>query len=397
MTTVSPSLVVIASIVLGCAVGSAFTAALIFGRQLGKKRAERIRPAIPDSALDVLEQLPEAALLLDSSLTIVYANPQARDQQSGLRNSMFEGAEFLQEMRKVIRHGAPYLHLADGNANTTRMRAFRVKKRFVAVLVDDVGEQQRLDNMRRDFIANVSHELKTPISAIGLLAEAIEQAGDDPEFTQHLAATMRTEVGRLGELSRDIIHLSEAQSDLSPRERTPVDLRELVQTQVDEHASYAETCGVSVVVAAPAEKEQQAVLLGRKSSLNIAVANILTNAIRHSVAGSTVGVGMTFTPSGFDVAISDHGPGIAPEFQGRVFERFFRVDDSRTRASGGTGLGLSIVKHTMRTHGGDVTLWSQPGVGATFTLHFPLHDELAIESSIRQTKRKKNAKAHSAR
>ncbi|MGO1433997.1 MAG: sensor histidine kinase [Canibacter sp.] len=392
-----PTVIVLLSLGLGIVIGGGFCFAIVMAKRRGAQRAERMRPSIPDSALDVLDQLPEAAILLDSSLSAVYANPTARDEHTHLEESLLSSPDFLKEMRDVMRHGAPYLRMPESATESTRLRAFRVKKRFVAVLIDDVGEEQRVNNMRRDFIANVSHELKTPISAISLLAEAIEQAAEDTETVQQFSQTLLKEARRLGELSHDIIHLSEAQSEIVPTERESVSLREMVRRQVEDHQAFARGQHVSVVLTEPKEEQRSAQLLGRASSLNIAVANLLSNAIRHSPEGGRVGVGMRFVETGLDVAITDQGPGIAPELQPRVFERFFRVDGSRTRDSGGTGLGLSIVKHTMRSHGGDVTLWSQPGVGSTFTLHFPLHDELTEDKPRKRAKRKKHESTNSAR
>lgn len=388
MAGMNPSVIVLLSIGLGIVVGGLFVFAVFMAKKAGEARAEAMRPRIPNSALDVLDQLPEAAILLDSALSTVYANPTARDERIDIDHRTLGSPEFLKEMRGVIRHGAPYLRMPEDSTESMRIRAFRVNKRFVAVLVDDIGEQQRVNNMRRDFIANVSHELKTPIASMSLLAEAIEQAADDTAMVEQFSRSLIKESRRLGELSRDIIYLSEAQSELVPVERETVDIRNLVRSEVEAHRNFAERRKVEIVLTEPADTEKPAELLGRASSLSIAVANILSNAIRHSPEGGRVGIGLQFTPSGFDIAVTDQGPGISKELQPRVFERFFRVDGSRARDSGGTGLGLSIVKHTMRAHGGDVTLWSQPGVGSTFTLHLPLHEKLSEEKPRKRGKRK---------
>ena len=193
------------------------------------------------------------------------------------------------------------------------------------------------------------------------------------------AASLNQEAQRLSELSRDIIHLSEAQSELLSSHRETVDVCQLVRDQVQVHSSFAAARQVELVVTEP-RGGKPALTLGRASSLAIAVGNVLSNAIKHSPEGGKVGIGMAFTDAGFEVAITDQGPGIPPETQERVFERFYRADAGRARSEGGTGLGLSIARNTLRSHGGDVYLWSQVGLGSTFTLFFPLHESLKVKT-----------------
>ncbi|WP_245907464.1 sensor histidine kinase [Leucobacter massiliensis] len=278
-------------------------------------------------------------------------------------------------------------------SDTVKIHIVRLQRRFLVILAEDLGEEQRVNTMRRDFIANVSHELKTPIAAIGLLAEAVQQAADSPELVRDFSKSLVKESRRLGELSRDIIQLSEAQSALRPEDREPVSLRDLVRAEVDSHRSFAAQHGVELVITDESGLQRDAIIQGRRTSLGSAVANLLSNAIRHSPEGGRVGVGMSFERKSFVVTVTDQGEGIAPEHLGRIFERFYRVDGARTRGEGGTGLGLSIARHTMRAHGGDVDVWSQPGVGSSFTLTFPLPQDTAASKTSKRAKKARRALA----
>lgn len=190
----TPTIIVLISLGLGIVIGGLSVLAFFAAKHTRAQRAEQLNPSLPKAAVNILEHLAEAAVLLDPSLSVVYANPAAQEHQLRIDDSIFTEPEFLQEMRRVIRHGAPYLRMPETPPDTTRVRAFRVKKDFVAVLLDDIGKEQRLDHVRRDFIANISHELKTPIAAISLLSEATEQASDDTEAVQRFVRSLRQEL-----------------------------------------------------------------------------------------------------------------------------------------------------------------------------------------------------------
>ena len=394
MADMDPTSLVLLSLAVGIVVGVGLFAGIATLQKASKRRRNRSHPPVPRAATQVLQHLPEAAVLLSTALKPVYANPAAQERGSGIDDAMLTNEEFKRAMRRVLSTGAPYEHMPDGEdaQQTLRIRAFRVKKRFVVVLVDDVGEAQRLTAMRRDFIANVSHEFKTPIAAIQLLAEAIQEAADDPELVQQFADTLRRESVRLGELSRDIIHLSEAQSAIDSDEREPVVIPDVVRSVVAAHEALAQGRNIRLVVTPPTDHERSALILGRANALGIAIGNVLSNAIRYSPDGGRVGIGMEFRGDMFEVTIADSGPGIPIESQERIFERFYRVDNSRNRSAGGTGLGLSITRHTMRGHGGGVQLWSQVNVGSTFTLQFPVHEPQSEEMQ-RPSKRSKKRSA----
>ncbi|SDQ19461.1 sensor histidine kinase [Leucobacter chromiiresistens] len=387
-----PTLLVLAATALGIVVGAGTTLAIVGARAAGVRRSKEMRPELPEVATAILDEVDTFAVVLDSSLAPVYVNPVAR-QERHLSDEELLDTEFLSRVRRVMTSGVPDTHDPDPSnpADTVRIHIVRLQQRFVVILAEDMGEEQRVNAMRRDFIANVSHELKTPIAAIGLLAEAVQEAADDPVLVRDFAKSLVKESRRLGELSRDIIQLSEAQSTLRPEDRESVSLIDLVRAEVETHRAFAEQHHVDLVVTADDARERDAVILGRPTSLSSAVANLLSNAIRHSPEGGRVGVGMAREKNRFVVTVTDQGEGIPPEHLPRIFERFYRVDGARTRVDGGTGLGLSIARHTMRAHGGDVDVWSQQGVGSSFTLTFPLHPENDSSKSAKRVKKAKRA------
>ena len=395
MRGMDPIVIVLASTALGVLVGAAITLAIVGARRAGIRRSAEMRPDLPEVATAILDEVDTFAVVLDAALVPVYANPTAR-QERHITDEQLTDPEFLGRVRRVMSTGIPDTHEPDpGNpSDTVRIHIVRLQRRFVVILAEDLGEEQRVNAMRRDFIANVSHELKTPIAAIGLLAEAVQQAADEPPVVRDFAKSMVKESRRLGELSRDIIQLSEAQSALRPEDREEVSIRDLVRSEVESHRSFAAQQGVELVVTDDGDEDRDATVFGRPTSLGAAVANLLSNAIRYSQEGGRVGVGMTFERRRFVVTVTDQGEGIAPEHLPRIFERFYRVDGSRARGgdSGGTGLGLSIARHTMRAHGGDVDVWSQPGVGSSFTLTFPVAEDTRSSRNGKSAKSAKRAK-----
>lgn len=383
---------VLASVALGIAIGVGITLAIATARVTGRRRSAEMRPELPEIATSILDEIETFAVILDSSLTAVYANPTARQEQHVSGDQLRDPA-FLQRVRNVMTTGLPDTHEPDPEdpSDTVRIHIVRLERRFVAVLAEDLGEEQRVNAMRRDFIANVSHELKTPIAAIGLLSEAVQEAADEPEIVRGFAKSLVKESRRLGELSRDVIQLSEAQSTLRPEDRERVQLRDLVRSEVESHRAFATQNGVELVVTDDSDLSRDAVILGRPTALGSAVANLLSNAVRHSHEGGRVGIGMAFEKDSFLVTVTDQGTGMPSEHLSRIFERFYRIDGARTRGEGGTGLGLSIVRHTMRAHGGDVDVWSQIDVGSSFTLYFPIADQ-GSGISAKSAKRVKKAR-----
>jgi two-component system sensor histidine kinase SenX3 len=246
------------------------------------------------------------------------------------------------------------------------------------VLVEDRTEARRVEEVRRDFVANVSHELKTPIGALSLLAEAVTDAADDPDAVRHFANRMQRESMRLSKLVQEIIDLSRLQVADALHPPEPVGIDEVVTDAVDRCRLAAGAKGIEVVIGG----DDGAVVYGDHALLVTAVRNLVDNAISYSAENTKVGVGVRRTEGIVEIVISDQGLGIAAAEQERIFERFYRVDPARSRATGGTGLGLSIVKHVAANHGGEVTLWSLPGQGSTFTLRLPETLQPAARTAI---------------
>ncbi|MGL4305495.1 MAG: sensor histidine kinase [Mycobacteriaceae bacterium] len=244
-------------------------------------------------------------------------------------------------------------------------------RRFVVIFADDDSEQVRMEATRRDFVANVSHELKTPVGAMGLLAEALLESVDDPEIVRHFGKQVLNESRRLGNMVSELIALSRLQGAEKLPDLDVVDVDEIIDEALKRSQLAADTSGISVTTDAPSGLE----VLGDETLLVTAITNLVSNAIAYSSEGSPVSLSRKLCDSNVEIAVTDRGIGIEREHQERVFERFFRVDKARSRATGGTGLGLAIVKHVAANHNGSIRLWSQPGTGSTFTLSIPVHTE----------------------
>jgi two-component system sensor histidine kinase SenX3 len=243
-----------------------------------------------------------------------------------------------------------------------------LSEELVILLVEDKTEAKRLDDTRRDFVENISHELKTPISAISLLSEALQVAIDDPEQVKKFATNLERESRRLGSLVNKIIELSRIQAGDLQGEIEIFDLSEIVAISVDANAFIADRKGVRINF----EGEPGIEIEGDSQLIIMALKNLIENAVLYSEDNSQVGVGLSVEGDFAEITVIDNGIGIPIDQQERIFERFYRVDQSRSRDTGGTGLGLSIVKHAAQNHGGEVTVFSRVGLGSTFTLKFPL-------------------------
>ncbi|WP_051266666.1 sensor histidine kinase [Nakamurella lactea] len=237
------------------------------------------------------------------------------------------------------------------------------------ILVSAVDESaaRRVETIRRDFVANVSHELKTPVGAIALLAEAVLDGSDDEESVRHFAGKMLAESTRLGALVNELIALSRLQGGLPLQDLAVVEVDAVVAEAMGRLETVAETAGITVI----SDPLSGLLVRGDRTLLVTALTNLIDNAISYSPPGTPVSVTRSSRDGSIDISVTDRGIGIAPEHQQRVFERFFRVDPARSRATGGTGLGLAIVKHVAANHGGQALLWSRAGTGSTFTLRLP--------------------------
>lgn len=241
-------------------------------------------------------------------------------------------------------------------------------KGLVAVLIFDDSEYRRLDAIRRDFIANISHELKTPIGALSILSEAVLGANDDPAAIVKFATRMQMEAKRLTDLVQEIIDLSRLQDDDPLKNAKVLNLADLISEAIDGSRMAAEARNISLTFTQMGEFE----VLGDRRQIGMAISNLVENAVNYSPDGTRVAVALRQQDSLAEISISDQGIGIPEKDIERIFERFYRVDPARSRATGGTGLGLSIVKHVVNNHGGDISVWSVEGAGSTFTIRLPL-------------------------
>ena len=238
----------------------------------------------------------------------------------------------------------------------------------ILIEATDESAAQRMEAARRDFVANVSHELKTPVAAMGLLAEATVDAADDPVAVHRFAGKLQAEAVRLGALVNELIALSRLQGADPLPDLAVVEVDAVVTETVSRVATAADNAGITLTSDAPTGL----LVRGDRSLLVTALTNLVDNAINYSPAGTQVSVSRSLRDGQVQIAVTDRGVGIAPEYTERVFERFFRIDQARSRATGGTGLGLAIVKHVAANHGGTATVWSRPGTGSTFTLRLPV-------------------------
>ena len=340
--------------------------------------AQRNADKVSQELRDVLTLIPSGVVMVGPHDEILVANEQALTLNLA-RGNRLGFPELLELVRTVRASGEPYrgpvtramLPGSDPVEIQARLAPFDDDR--VLVLADDESSQRRVDAVRRDFVANISHELKTPIGAVSVLSEAVEAAYDDPEAVKKFATRLQMETARLAELINQIIDLSRLQSEDPMLASEVVDINDVVTEAVSRSCERANQREVSLIVARTGE----AFVLGDQWQLTDAVTNLVQNAISYSgerarVTISVMCVGTDSDPQ-VEIKVSDNGIGIRPEDQERVFERFYRVDYGRSRESGGTGLGLSIVRHIAGAHGGSIRLWSRPGQGSTFTLSLPTY------------------------
>ncbi len=339
---------------------------------------ETADPVVPAGVAEVLAILSSSGIVVGPHDEVLEATSSAR--VVGLvRGSRIAVPEILQLVRGVRREQtlrAVDLEISRGARASSTFFAVRVAPLdddLILILADDQTGSRRIDETRRDFVANVSHELKTPIGAISLLSEAVEDAAEDPEAVRKFASRMGVESARLTDLVGQIIDLSRLQSDNPLSDPEVVDIDAVLNDAVDRRRVDAEQHQVTLTVAGTSNTH----VLGSARQLGVAVGNLVENAVVYSDPGARVVVAAHVQAKSDDdyveITVSDNGIGIPAAEVERIFERFYRVDYARSRANGGTGLGLSIVKHVAAIHGGEVSVWSQPGQGSTFTIKIPAH------------------------
>lgn len=342
----------------------------------GTSRSPDVRPAVPDEVIRVLSVLPSASIVTAPDGAVLRASSRAL--ALGLVN---RSALTIPDIVRLVERVSD-----DGNAREQEMRVRRpplgrelleLRVRAAAlgtgailILIDDLAEERRVDAVRRDFVANVSHELKTPVGALSLLAETVLSAADDPEQVRHFAERMQLEATRLSSLIQDVIDLSRLQSDDPMTRAEIVSVDELITRAFDEIRTLAVSRDIELI----RNEDSGGELYGDRGQLLTALRNLLNNAIVYSPQHTRVAVSSRIHEGIVEITVKDQGIGIPGHDLDRIFERFYRVDPARSRSTGGTGLGLAIVKHVCQNHGGECTVWSEVNTGSTFTLRLPSYD-----------------------
>jgi signal transduction histidine kinase len=334
--------------------------------------APALDPSAPEP-LEILEKMTVGVLLLSSSLTPIMANPVARSLLQLPGPSLparLRSDELISIARRAMaEHGSVDAEMTLWPARThVRIRAVPLDEDEVVVFIQDVTEEQRTHQIRRQFVVNASHELKTPVAGMQALAEAIAQAiDDDPVTTKDFAVRLVGESERLGRLIQDLLDLSRLE-DPAHFSTEQVDLAEIVNNEAVQLKGVADAAEVELST----DALPGVVIRGDGRQLGLMVRNLIDNAIRYTPSGGRVIVRVDGDGTDAALEVEDTGAGIPLQAQARVFERFFRVDEDRARDSGGTGLGLSIVKHVAELHGGHVSVESTLGEGSTFRVRLPV-------------------------
>jgi two-component system, OmpR family, phosphate regulon sensor histidine kinase PhoR len=305
----------------------------------------------------ILASMREGVVLADSYGELIYANQAAYDMFGRRPRDLLPA-----QLSGLGEHDVTVHH---PRRRELRSTSVRLEDGRMLVVIQDETERKRVESIRRDFVANASHELKTPVSAIMVTAETVERAmGDDPDNARRFAANLVREARRLSALVQDLLDL--ARLERGQGERSEVRLGEVVEEEVDSLRERIERKGLRLEVAL----DRKIVALGVREDLALMVRNLLENALGYTAEGS-IRVELSDTGEGFALRVSDTGAGIPTTDLERIFERFYRVDKARSRDTGGTGLGLAIVRHVAESHGGVVEVASELGSGSTFTVRLP--------------------------
>jgi two-component system sensor histidine kinase SenX3 len=369
------------ALLVGLAVGAVVTTVVARRRAESVARPAGPPPASTESALTrrLVDLMDPAVVLLDADDVIVLANPSAR-ALGIVRGTRLLVPELLHLALQVRTGGSRRRDvrlpggLVGGGPRLMSVHGVRLDSGAapppgpVALVLQDVTEVRRGEAVRRDFVANVGHEHKTPVGALSLLAEALQDAADDPETVRRFAERAGHEAERLARLVRELIDLSRLQGAEPLPDLEPVGVDTVIAEAVDRTRTAVAAKGIEIATGG----ERGLVVRGVEAQLATAVTNLLANAVAHSPEGARIAVAARARSGFAEIAVTDSGTGIPRADRARIFERFYRVDQSRASRTGGTGLGLAIVKHVANNHGGTVTVWSEEGVGSTFTLRIPL-------------------------
>jgi len=368
---VDPTLQALLAALAGFGVGAGGALAWYLSDRLQRREPEAVEPAVPVGISSVLSVLRSSAVVVDEKDVVLKASAPAYAFGLVRGNEVADPqlADLVQKVRRdgQIRETELVMTRSGSQPRHVTARVAPLGSRLVLALVEDRTRERRVEAVRRDFVANVSHELKTPVGAIRLLAEAVHDASDDPEAVERFAGRMLKESDRLSHLVQQIIDLSRLQGDDPIDHPAAVPVDEVVAVAIDTSAIDAQAKNIKVVPGG----ETGLFLNGSPEQVTIAVSNLVANAVNYSREGSSVLVGVKGLDNTVEISVTDQGIGIPADEIDRIFERFYRVDPARHRSTGGTGLGLSIVKHVAATHGGEIRVWSVERQGSTFTLSLP--------------------------
>lgn len=366
----------------------------LFGKRREESDLRRLNPEVvnsvgramlPPSLIDLLNLFDAETLVLTTG-DIIIQQSEGITTYNLTRDQRIINEELLRYVRAARRSGRvqeatmelPRGPLGAGTHDLLVRVAPIGEEGLIAVLVFDDSEMRRLDSIRRDFVANISHELKTPIGALSILSEAVLGASDDPDAIKRFATRMQTEASRLTELVQEIIDLSRLQDDDPLKRAQPFSISESIKEAMDQSRLTAEAHQVELFYM----NNDASLINGDRDQVTMAIHNLIENAINYSPDGTRVAIAVKEQDGICEISVSDQGIGIPEKDLERIFERFYRVDPARSRITGGTGLGLSIVKHVVSNHGGEVLVWSVEGAGSTFTIRLPLFDANFESNSI---------------
>jgi two-component system, OmpR family, sensor histidine kinase SenX3 len=361
------------ALVVGVAAGARLSPRVVQRRQ--RVAAEWTGITVAQMLQRIVALMPLGAAVVDSHRDVVYLNDRARElglvRDRQLDDQAWQAAQQAlggEDVEFDLQPGKRQVAGRSGLSVHGQARLLSEEdRRFAVVFVHDQSDYARMEATRRDFVANVSHELKTPVGAMALLAEALLASADDPETVRRFAEKALIEANRLGDMVAELIELSRLQGAERLPNVTAVDVDTVVSEAISRHKVAAENAHIEVRTDVPSGLQ----VLGDQTLLVTALANLVSNAIAYSPPGSPVSISRRRRGDNIEIAVTDRGIGIALEDQERVFERFFRGDKARSRATGGSGLGLAIVKHVAANHDGSIGVWSKPGTGSTFTLSIP--------------------------
>ncbi|ADH93350.1 sensor histidine kinase [Arcanobacterium haemolyticum] len=360
-------------LILGALIAVGASVAFIVSERQHRAESRREREGALESATSVFNALPQAHIVIDAHDRIVRASPRA------YAYGLIWEAQLRADVADLIRDARARGKIVDADLVVPRetmdeaadlrlwLRAAPVEGDHILVLLEDMTAKRRLEETRRDFVANVSHELKTPVGAVRLLAETIHSVADEPEHVRHFSEKMMAESERLGNLVKEIIQLSQLQEGDSLADSDVVSVDQVIEEALDRVRIEAENRNVSLISGGRSGLR----VYGDQALLTTAIRNLLDNAVRYSRPHSRVSISAINQDGEVHVIVLDQGEGIEPDVQPRIFERFYRGDKARSRETGGSGLGLAIVKHVVADHGGRIKLWSEVGKGSTFTVILP--------------------------